>query len=822
MTVCYVFPQTHIIQYVQYIRTQTKKHFSNCQFVTINVTLSIQAYARHVYYSSHGNSHNCYARRSGEEREREEERDRETVFRSMESNMEYYYNINKRLLSLIGQWPYQKPKEKWAFLILILIIVTNLLITQIKVLTDRLFIDMDMFENQDERKIMKRYAESGRWYTLTYASYVYIATLSFATTALIPRILDIVSPLNTSRPIVLAYPAYYFVNEEKYFYYIFCHMFVTAGLGLTGLIAHDCMLFAYIEHVCGLFAVIGFAVLLESTFTVSFAIQILIVTVGMSITLVQIGKFIQCDKDVQCILTVIPTHLFQLVVIVKLYTCQFNNSKIKDLTDKVYSDWKSVEIPEECEIMKTYAAKARLFTLIYTYNIYNQKIALSVHAHWRALQFAELLEDTFSITFIIQILINTAVMSVTLLKRDCEKLKRIYRVLEIAVQLDDAMEAVRYIAFVIGQLIHLFCFSLQGQRLIDHSLQMRDKIYSKLLEDTFNMPFAAQMLIATIVMSVTLLQISRQDGELLDLIRYMLYVIVYCIIAVFIFVSISLIPFVLDIVSPLNQSRPVLLPYPGYYFVDIHEYFWQIFWHSLVAWQILTIGMIAHDCMYVTFVEHICSMFSVIGFAVRLESIIFTVSLAIQILIVTVGMSITLVQIKDLTDRLFMNWDMLENQEEREIMRKYTKTGKWYALIYACKFAILLENTFSLSFGIQMLIAVVGMSISLVQFTMQLHDFGEAMRYMLFIGGQLIHLFCYSFQGQKLINHSTGICDKIYNGSWYEIPITAQRLLLMVMRKGIEASTFTAGKIYVFSLANFTAVLQTSMSYFTVLSSFNE
>lgn len=62
------------------------------------------------------------------------------------------------------------------------------------------------------------------------------------------------------------------------------------------------------------------------------------------------------------------------------------------------------------------------------------------------------------------------------LARECEKLKCIYRVLEIAAQLDDTMEAVRYTAFVVGQLIHLFCFSLQGQRLIDHSLQMRDKM----------------------------------------------------------------------------------------------------------------------------------------------------------------------------------------------------------------------------------------------------------------------------------------------------------------------------------------------------------
>lgn len=46
----------------------------------------------------------------------------------------------------------------------------------------------------------------------------------------------------------------------------------------------------------------------------------------------------------------------------------------------------------------------------------------------------------------------------------------------MAVQLDDTLETMRCMAFVIGQLIHLFCFSLQGQRLIDHSLQMHDKM----------------------------------------------------------------------------------------------------------------------------------------------------------------------------------------------------------------------------------------------------------------------------------------------------------------------------------------------------------
>lgn len=88
---------------------------------------------------------------------------------------------------------------------------------------------------------------------------------------------------------------------------------------------------------------------------------------------------------------------------------------------------------------------------------------------------------------------------------------------------------------------------------------------------------------------------------------------VYCSLAVFTFMSMSLMPFVLDVVWPLNQSRPTLPPYPGYYFVDTREYFFKIFWHSVIAWEIIMAGIVAHDCMFVTYVEHVCSMFAMVG-----------------------------------------------------------------------------------------------------------------------------------------------------------------------------------------------------------------
>lgn len=79
------------------------------------------------------------------------------------------------------------------------------------------------------------------------------------------------------------------------------------------------------------------------------------------------------------------------------------------------------------------------------------------------------------------------------------------------------------------------------------------------------------------------------------------------------FMLMSAIPQLLDIVLPLNESRPVLIPYPGYYFVDERKYFIYIFLHSLIVWTILMAAVMAHDCVLVTLVEHVCSMFAVVG-----------------------------------------------------------------------------------------------------------------------------------------------------------------------------------------------------------------
>ncbi|XP_011686089.1 PREDICTED: odorant receptor 13a-like [Wasmannia auropunctata] len=355
-----------------------------------------------------------------------------------------------------------------------------------------------------------------------------------------------------------------------------------------------------------------------------------LITVAIfSLTVPQVGKFIQCNGDVRCIMLIVPTGFAMLIILVKLYTCHLNNSKIKSLTDHLRSDWEKLESAEEYEIMKTYAANSKLF---------------------------------------------------------CSA----------------------------------FCL--------------------------------------------------------------------YMYISAGMFVSISLVPHIMNVVLPLNESWPIFMPYEAYYFVDIEKYFFYIFIHVFVSIEIGMTVTIAHDSMIVVYMEHACSIFAVAGFRFQTLS-------------------------RNVRD------DAISITSPDDVY--YQKIAiSVYAHWRALRFAELLESTFYVTFAVQILIVTIAMSITLLQIVLRLDEVLEAMRYTLFVIVQVVHLFYFSMQGQRLIDHSVQMRDKIYNSSWYNIPAKSQRLLLYVMRRSMQPNFLSAGKIYIFSLKSFTTVVQSSVSYFTVLASF--
>ncbi|XP_025161835.1 odorant receptor 22c [Harpegnathos saltator] len=273
---------------------------------------------------------------------------------------------------------------------------------------------------------------------------------------------------------------------------------------------------------------------------------------------------------------------------------------------------------------------------------------------------------------------------------------------------------------------------------------------------------------------------------------YSLGYTLYCLISLCLFLSMSLIPHFLDVVLPLNESRPLVMPHPAYYFVDDREYFYYIFWYSTLTWEITVLGVIAHDCLLVTYIEHVCGIFAIVGVNTR---------------------------------RFRFERLSCERSEPATNVRARPEVSYHKRIMFSVQahrraicFAQLLEDTFSLTLALQIAIITVLMSITLLQITLQVNDVIELIRYILYVVAQLIHLFCLSFEGQKLMDHSLQTREKIYNSPWYEVPVKTQKMLLFMMRRSIQPSFMSAG-IYIFSMENFSKILQTSMSYFTVLAS---
>lgn len=79
------------------------------------------------------------------------------------------------------------------------------------------------------------------------------------------------------------------------------------------------------------------------------------------------------------------------------------------------------------------------------------------------------------------------------------------------------------------------------------------------------------------------------------------------------FMLIPLTPKVLDVIIPLNESRPVIYVLEGDWGVDKDKYYYPILLHCYLAAVISTRCMVNVDTMYMVCVLHGCSLFNAIG-----------------------------------------------------------------------------------------------------------------------------------------------------------------------------------------------------------------
>ncbi|XP_051153878.1 odorant receptor 9a-like [Leptopilina boulardi] len=275
-------------------------------------------------------------------------------------------------------------------------------------------------------------------------------------------------------------------------------------------------------------------------------------------------------------------------------------------------------------------------------------------------------------------------------------------------------------------------------------------------------------------------QILNSNGILSKNVNNAIYVFFY--IAMLEFLTVPLIPSFLDKIKPLNESRPRRLIMVTDYLVDSNNYYAAIaahHWHV----SIITITLILTvDGIFRAFIYHACGQMEILGF--KMKNIV----------------------------KIDYNMDI---SDERNVQREIKFCIQKHKSVVM--FVNQINDCFSTSYFMGLGFNMIMISFTGVQLIMKLDDPSETFAILSYTMSQILRLFSLTLPCQRLIDQSTLLSLNIYNSYWYNLSLESKNLLKIIMLRCMKPCTFTAGKLYTFSMSNFGVVVKTSISYFTVL-----
>ncbi|XP_034938378.1 uncharacterized protein [Chelonus insularis] len=255
--------------------------------------------------------------------------------------------------------------------------------------------------------------------------------------------------------------------------------------------------------------------------------------------------------------------------------------------------------------------------------------------------------------------------------------------------------------------------------------------------------------------------------------------------------------FVLEPAIPQLQTllfnatkEPVKFAIPlEYIIIDKEKYYWILLSVSSTCIMGIVTCIVSSDVVFIVFLQHACGLFAVVGH--RLE-----------------------------------NFEKNETYDERERESSASKRRDYEAEHAAkcivshheaLKFAEILEATYIWCFGIVVLASLPMLSVTAVQVMAPGNTVQELMKYAMYAGVQLLHLFFDCFLSQKLTDHSLNIQERIAYGRWYNNSIKSKKILVFITMRSQLPCYLTAGKVIILSIENYAKMVKTAASYFTVL-----
>ncbi|XP_071646093.1 odorant receptor 13a [Temnothorax longispinosus] len=236
----------------------------------------------------------------------------------------------------------------------------------------------------------------------------------------------------------------------------------------------------------------------------------------------------------------------------------------------------------------------------------------------------------------------------------------------------------------------------------------------------------------------------------------------------------------------ISEGRPLM--FRTEYFIDSEKYYYPLLVHSYIGTLGFVTIVVAIDTMLVFHVQHECGMCEILGY--RLARIVDA-------------------------DTLDIN---LHSDKEEAASYKHVKNCVImhnHIIEYARRIEVANTTSYFFQLGCNMM----GMTFTIFQAVVKLSDPNEALRYASFTMTLLSVLFLETWPGQQLSDYADKIFAYTTNGQWYQSSLRVRKVISIMLMRSYVPVKITAGNLYTLNLANFSAVLRTSFSYFTVLCS---
>ncbi|XP_026829007.1 uncharacterized protein LOC105287219 isoform X2 [Ooceraea biroi] len=264
------------------------------------------------------------------------------------------------------------------------------------------------------------------------------------------------------------------------------------------------------------------------------------------------------------------------------------------------------------------------------------------------------------------------------------------------------------------------------------------------------------------------------------------YVFTSCVYSTFVFTAIECRAVILDVIIPMNNSRPRKLEVDLEMFVDKKQYFFLYIIQEVLTWVIGVCSIVTTGTVLTTVAEHCCAAYKIAGCLIQNTVTIHTLAIPVDQQIPFMHRSICLsVHIHRRTMEFF-----------KRIVHSF---DLWYLPLY--------------------LIAVLSLScffFRLYNAITEANDWYDIFVCCVILYAYLLYMFVGNFLAQSYTEHSIELLECMYNSLWYVAPLPIQTLFL-IMQKTINSHKIVIGGLFTSSIEGFSTLITTAVSYFTVI-----